>query len=501
MTDYRTRALRDSIIVFTLSMVGVLFMYLLRLLLARKLSIAMYGLYFSALAIINLLVIVRDFGMRVTLAKYLSAYVAKKRYSLMKGLILFVARLHLVTSAIIAVVIWLSADYLALNYFGYAQASLVMKLLAVVFFISFVEQIIVYILQGFQRMTLFSLVHPLNQAVILLSTYIFLEVGLDVFAPIVGALIVYSMLPVFYGTYLFQRVFPQFLRVKSRIKRKQATQYLGFGLCISIAAAGSVLISNTDTVLITHFLTLTDVGVYQVALPIAMLLSFFAAAAANVVMPMASEMHSKKEHAQVRATITFFQKYLFVVVVPAAMLFFLYPEILIRIFFGEKFLTGAMTLRVLVFGSLLYSVAVMNQNIFFGIGRPRITTENILVAAFTNLVLNVMLIPQYGIIGAAVATSMSYMLLLIVSTYRLNKLISLVFPWRVWLKISVGGLAFSLVVGLLKRMLEFHWFYELVITGTAGLGAYILVLLLFRIVVIGEVRDLLVKTIRRNRSS
>jgi O-antigen/teichoic acid export membrane protein len=295
-------------------------------------------------------------------------------------------------------------------------------------------------------------------------------------------------------------VFPGFNKVKAKLTRPLMKRYLHFGLYSCVASAGNLIIGHTDTVLITLFLTLGDVGLYQVALPVAMLLAFFSITVANVVMPMTSEMYAKKDYGSVRSTIIFLQKYVFVLVVPAALLFFFFPEILIRIFFGEKFLPGADALRVLVFGSLVYSVSVINQNVFYGIGKPQMTTQNLLAAAAVNLALNLMLIPLYGIIGAAIATSTSYVALLLMSTIRLNRLIKLRYPWKTWVTIAACGAAFAFTVGVIKAQLSMHWIAELIITGATGAAVYGLLLVLFKVVDADELKSILLFAIEKTKA-
>ena len=94
------------------------------------------------------------------------------------------------------------------------------------------------------------------------------------------------------------------------------------------------------------------------------------------------------------------QKYSFVVVVPVALVMFSFPEILIRVLFGEEYVLGAWTLRLLVVGLVFFMVAGINMSILSGIGRPKIGTKVLFIGALFNLLTNLYFIPGYGMVGA-----------------------------------------------------------------------------------------------------
>ena len=59
-------------------------------------------------------------------------------------------------------------------------------------------------------------------------------------------------------------------------------------------------------------------------------------------------------------------------------------------------------------GVIIFSIGRVLANDFIGRGYPEINTYIAMLIAFTNLILNLWLIPLYGIKGAAIATSISY---------------------------------------------------------------------------------------------
>jgi O-antigen/teichoic acid export membrane protein len=96
---------------------------------------------------------------------------------------------------------------------------------------------------------------------------------------------------------------------------------------------------------------------------------------------------------------------------PIFLVFLFFPATIIRYTFGSEYISGAFALSVLSVGFLVHSFAGLNGNSLISIGRVRAVMFDTTFAALLNLVLNIILIPQYSYIGAAIATTTCYILL------------------------------------------------------------------------------------------
>ncbi len=104
---------------------------------------------------------------------------------------------------------------------------------------------------------------------------------------------------------------------------------------------------------------------------------------------------------------------LFITVVGACLLFLL-SNWLIHLLYGEKYLPSVEPLKILLIGIVAISIERVLANDLLARGKPMINTYITFLALFSNIILNVILIPKYGIIGAAWASSISYSLATII---------------------------------------------------------------------------------------
>ncbi|MEX0600924.1 MAG: polysaccharide biosynthesis C-terminal domain-containing protein, partial [Rhodothermales bacterium] len=89
-------------------------------------------------------------------------------------------------------------------------------------------------------------------------------------------------------------------------------------------------------------------------------------------------------------------------------------------------------------GFLGYGIYIVVNNILYATELTHVVGFNVLIAAGTNAVLNVALIPFLGAYGAAVATTMSYALLAALSARVAERQIRVGYPWRVvWISVTI----------------------------------------------------------------
>ena len=165
-----------------------------------------------------------------------------------------------------------------------------------------------------------------------------------------------------------------------------------------------------DYVIIRRYLTLADLGVYALAFQIAGAVQQLSIGAATVLMPRYSAMAARGEDAEIRLVL---QR-----IVPAGLLAFslglgiliLSAGLIVPAIFGERFAGAVPPLLILLVASMAVGV--------FNAMNPALTAYSVVwpvtlavaLAVALNIVLDLVLIPSHGIVGAAVATALSYAL-------------------------------------------------------------------------------------------
>ncbi len=486
--SYTKRALRGAAKLFIFSLFASLLAYLLRILLARNLSVVEYGLFYSVLALFALLSVFQHMGLADALIKYIAEFKVKRMFSKIKSAVYFVFLFQLATALILGLLGILFADFLAVNYFHNESAAVVVKLLAVSVMLSPLELIFISIFFGFQRY--FYFLNFLRMLFILLSTYIFLVLGFSIKAPIFAYILFYIVPPIFYYPLFIRRLFPDFNKIRMKFDPGLYKKIVAFGIPVIFTSVSAMVISYTDTLTITFFRGLKEAAFYNAAAPTARMLWIFGETLMMIVMPLSSELWIKNKK-YLKEGIELVYRYAFIIVLPLALVLFSFPELTLRLLFGEEFQTASKALRILAISAVVLTVGNINNSVFSGIGRPRVASMIVFSAAMLNLILNIILVPLYGIVGAASSTLIAFALILMLSILKLKKIIKFKAPWRHWLNITLAGLIFLLALAVLKKLITADFLLEAVVSIVISGIVYLISLFLLRIISISELREIM----------
>tara|TARA_R110002096_G_scaffold107616_3_gene235606 strand:- start:14510 stop:15931 length:1422 start_codon:yes stop_codon:yes gene_type:complete len=175
---------------------------------------------------------------------------------------------------------------------------------------------------------------------------------------------------------------------------------------LALQDGASLLVSYSDILVLSFFVGPTEIGIYFAATRIAQIVGFvrFAASAgtANVFSKLNAEGKTDELKALSRATIRIS---FWLSVIACAGLAVAGP-LLLKLF-GAGFTSGYPVLLVLMAGLLLQAAFSSAEDLLNMTGHQGMTASSYFGALLVNLVLNLALIPYFGLLGAAVATSIS----------------------------------------------------------------------------------------------
>lgn len=197
---------------------------------------------------------------------------------------------------------------------------------------------------------------------------------------------------------------------------------ISFGGLTVISMLLAQALYHSDVLLIGYFLDTNDVGAYKAALVLAELLWLIPVAFQSVLLHHVSEMWSKGKTIEMEGIINGIAKYVTLAIILLGFGLLVLADPFVKLYFGPDFGDSVLPLQILILGSLGFGLARIMSPIIEGTGHIK---EGIRISAgivALNIGLNVLLIPMYGIKGAAVATSLSYFAKLLQYSYLLKKL-------------------------------------------------------------------------------
>lgn len=181
-----------------------------------------------------------------------------------------------------------------------------------------------------------------------------------------------------------------------------------FSWPLALSSSLILLFSNMDLLMIEYFLTSEAAGYYRSVQPLRQITQFVLSSFIFLYMPLATQYFSNGEIKLLSEFYKTSTKWITSLTLPLVVVFTVFADAVVTTFFGPEYLPASVALAVLV-GGLFFNVLVgPNGATAKAIERPRIDLFAAAVGFVVNLGLNVLLIPRYGIVGAATATVVGY---------------------------------------------------------------------------------------------
>lgn len=208
--------------------------------------------------------------------------------------------------------------------------------------------------------------------------------------------------------FLRSAIFLQALRKPWRASHGSSgfKQMLQYALPCYFSNLTQFLNYRLDVFLVSFFVGSAAVGWYVLAASMAQLLWQFSNAAATVLMPrIAASSHEREQHAERTAQVT---RLVFWLSLCLGLVLLSMVRPLVILLYGEAFRPSLAPIFWLMPGVVVFSIANVLASYLAGIGRPQLNLLVSLAGLVVTLALDLLLIPRWNIVGAAIASSASY---------------------------------------------------------------------------------------------
>lgn len=278
---------------------------------------------------------------------------------------------------------------------------------------------------------------------------------------------------VMYAVFVY-RLFP--LNRPLRAAQYNLGEMLRFSLPVYLSQFLSQFGGSIETLVLGSAGLISGVGVFTAALRVSAVGSMFFHSLQRIAIPMFSELYSHGRIDQLKRVYQTTTKWAMAFNLPIFLTIAIFAGPLLSVF-GADFVTGASGLVILAFASLFNASTGACGSIITMSGRSKLTLANSIINLVSDIGLALLLIPRWGIVGAAVAATLGVML---INTLRLVQVYILLRIWpynRSFFKPIAAALAAASAAFLVNR-----WSVPMpvvlhVMVGTIALwGTYVLVI-------------------------
>ncbi|TSA49907.1 MAG: flippase [Sphingobacteriales bacterium] len=384
---------------FIMKMIGLGFNYLFVFVLARLYGATGSGIYSIFQTVFQFFANFGKLGYDILMVREVAQYNAKNQWGSIKDLYFKVIRVNIIASIICSLILYFNADWIATSIFlkptlsRYFQISAVgilpFVLLSVhadcfrgmkkILFYSFFQNVVAIVIAGILLCASYFIIHDRRVPVMVFVISVSIS-------SIISIWFWWNKSPISAGG------------DGEKIILSEKTK-VAFSLFLT--ALLQVVRGWTDTIFIGRYGTEADVGIYKVAFRIATITSLTLTAFLLTVAPKIAELHAKGEMKRLAAVVQNTTKLIFWTSAPVLILFIFLPNFFMGIF-GTEFLVGELVLVILSVGQFINAATGPVGNLLMMTGKQDVNRNIVILTTIFTVILNAIVIPVYGIIGASI---------------------------------------------------------------------------------------------------
>jgi len=375
--------------------------FLLNVYLARTLGVERFGTWSFFFSILTIFILFSYFGINASARKYVAQY---NKTDELNNVLKSSLKLRLVFSLTFTIIIILVHKPLAML-LGKPEFAPLFLISAPLIIVAGLVEFLKNIFMGLHRTIYNFIVNLLEYGLKMILVIICLTVSLDL-SYIVNSFTVACFITSLIGSYLLYAKF--YRKNKIYAENDFVNKILKYSIPLFFISVGFLIATEVDTVMLGLFSTDAEVGTYAVAKQIIIKLPHISLAMVMGTMPVFAKLNEDNKEELKKLFFKLLRTNALIFAIIAIGIVFL-SRIFVPLIFGVEYNSSVLPLQILTVYSVGSSFSILLSSFLDYQGLAKKRAINLSVCMVLNIVLNLILIPEYGAVGAATATSISYL--------------------------------------------------------------------------------------------
>ena len=445
---------------------------------ARVLGVGEYGVFSYVLGLAGFFTLFADIGVNSILTREINRYPEKADNFFATAFWIKISLLLLSSVLVI---------FVAPHFSRIEGAKALVPLVALLNFFDGIREFSNAYLRAKEKMELEAFTTTLTNAAITVFGIIILYY----FQVNAGALVVTYILSASTGTIAGVVILrKQFSKVITFFKSDLVKGIISSAWPITLLVVIGIFMTNIDIIMLGFFKTNQDVGLYSAGQKIIQIFYTLPAIIATSFFPVISRFVGQRDNIRAKLLMEKGITAVLLIGIPLIMGGVVLGKSIINLLYGASYLPATLSFQILILNILFVFPSYLIGNYIFAYDQQKKAAPYLLAGSIANVILNALLIPKYGIAGAAFATLCSQALYQFLS-FSLAKKINNFYVIRYLKKITIS----AIVMGLATYILSFvglNVIANIIISGILYFG----ILYLIKEIIILEIAGMFLRKIR-----
>ncbi|MBL4904127.1 MAG: polysaccharide biosynthesis C-terminal domain-containing protein [Desulfocapsa sp.] len=211
------------------------------------------------------------------------------------------------------------------------------------------------------------------------------------------------------GLFAFRR----FINVVNQVRKGLMWKIIHYSKFTVLSGISSLVILKADVLMLGYFRTPHEVGIYGMALFVNEAVNVIFDSVLRVCLPKASALSGKADDAGIRLLFRQSVKNIYIGIIPIVVVIAIAAPTAINLIYKGKYDDSILLIYLFLASSLVKPVGYVAGVILGATGNIKLDNRNCWISALLNVVCNFLLIPTLGVMGAAIASTVSFISLTI----------------------------------------------------------------------------------------
>jgi O-antigen/teichoic acid export membrane protein len=419
------------------------------------------GLFYLGISIMYTLATFGDLGLTAAFSRYVPYYIGKNQKNKVVALLDYSYRYAGVLSLLTGIALFLLSNNIA-AFFQSPGLALPLQAMAVFLLFSSIFGLNAAFLGSLKLVKENNFLQNLQNALklgLLILFYFWLGAGMwALVASFVLSYIIATLVSFVYVQLAIKKAGLDKVSGKKENGLVLMKEVVPFGMTLAAVAAFWSIANYLDRMMLGALLdpkiSAGAIAVYSIALALATIITIFPSSVVGIFLPLVSELHGKEAKEESADISNVSIRWSIFLTVPVTVMLMAFPAEILQMFFGSTYAVGATMLWIISLGTFVRSLSYVHGMILSAKKIVKIEAIAVLIAIAINLVLGYVLIPVWGIEGAAIATSIAFLAVSIMIVHYCKQIAGFGFPGRLVRPLIAGVLSLALLLILRGPVLE-----------------------------------------------
>lgn len=429
---------RGSLLTFLGSAFGLGISFAIKIVLARFGGASSFGIYSLSVTLITICSLLSSFGLQDGLPRFI-AYSRGKDQAGSEALYIPTAIMCVLAGSILlSCMLFSFSRAMAISVFHKPDLQIPLKILSMAIPFLTLTNIAVSIYQGFDRVQEKIIFQNVIQNVLFLALSLYC-VLLNrpylwiYYAYLCSAILSFILLLIY--TYLKNP--PYLTGFYANLLNKEGKELLLFSFPLVFIFLFQLMMNWTDTLLLGLLSSSRSIGLYNVGNSLSQFLSLPISSTFLIIVPILSGLLAEGQVIEIKVIYEMITRWISYLTLPVFLFLFFYPQQVLNYLFGANYVGASNMVRILSSCFMIVNIFGPNGTTLIALGKTSFLFIANMIALFINIVLNVLLIPPLGIVGAAIATGAAITIHCIIRHHKVSAIIGTGFIQKGVLRVMV----------------------------------------------------------------